>query len=36
MWPPVRAAIELPELEKFKGYLWSDGEEGQVSVRMEN
>ena len=28
--------IEIPELEKFTGYLWSDGKEGLVSVRMEN
>ncbi|MBU0569797.1 hypothetical protein KKB40_03375 [Patescibacteria group bacterium] len=28
--------VEPPELEKYKGYLWSDSEEGLVSVRMEN
>jgi len=28
--------VEPPELEKYKGYLWSDGKEGLVSVRMEN
>ncbi|PIR46627.1 MAG: hypothetical protein COV07_03085 [Candidatus Vogelbacteria bacterium CG10_big_fil_rev_8_21_14_0_10_45_14] len=28
--------VEPPELEKYKGYLWSDGKEGLVSVKMEN
>ena len=28
--------VEPPELEKYTGYLWSDGKEGLVSVRMEN
>ncbi len=28
--------VEPPELEKYKGYLWSDGKEGLVSVQMEN
>jgi len=28
--------VEPPELEKYTGYLWSNGKEGLVSVRMEN
>jgi len=28
--------VEPPELEKYAGYLWSDGKEGLVNVKMEN
>ena len=28
--------VEPPELEKYKGYLWSESKEGLVSIRMEN
>lgn len=34
--PETPLKVEPPELGKDKGYLWSDGKEGLVSVRMEN
>ena len=32
----ISLKVEPPELEKYTGYLWSDGKEGLVSVRMKN
>ncbi len=34
--PETPLKVEPPELEKYKGYLWSDDKEGLVSVRMKN
>ncbi len=34
--PETPLKVEPPELEKYTGYLWGDGKEGLVSVRMEN
>jgi len=34
--PETPLKVEPPILEKYTGYLWSDGKEGLVSVKMEN
>ena len=33
--PEVSLPVKSPVLEKYSGYLWSDGKEGLVKVKME-
>lgn len=34
--PETPLKVELPTLEKYTGYLWSDGKEGLVTVKMSD